>query len=358
MSSMTGNQLKLSVFGQSHSPCIGVVIDGFPAAFRPDENRIASFMARRAPGGSAFSTARKEADAPKIISGLVDGMTCGAPITAIIENTNVRSGDYANIRDVPRPGHADLTAWIKYRGVHDVRGGGHFSGRLTAPLCFAGALAAQYLETRGVSLRTHIYAIDSIKDVPYDMNDDDLPLAPDLTFPVLDEAAGYAMREAIGKARADGDSVGGVVECAVLGLPSGLGDPMFDGVENVFAKNLFAIPAVKGVEFGEGFAAAAMRGSAHNDALRVRNGTITSATNHAGGILGGITTGRPVIFRAAFKPTPSIAQLQKSVSLSRRQDADLQIVGRHDPCVVPRAAAAVEAVAAFTALDLILTGGV
>ena len=335
MSSMTGNQLKLSVFGQSHSPYIGVVLDGFPAGFCPDERKLARFMARRAPGSGVFSTARREPDTPQIISGLADGRTCGAPIAAIIANTNARPGDYDGVRDVPRPGHADFTAWLRFGGHNDVSGGGQFSGRLTAPLCFAGALASQYLETRGVALRSHIRAIADVWDDPYDMNDDELPEAKDPEFPVLREEAGYAMREAIAKARDDGDSVGGIVECAVLGLPAGLGDPMFDGVENVFAKNLFAIPAVKGVEFGEGFAAAAMRGSAHNDAFRMRGGKVSTQTNHSGGVLGGITTGRPVVFRAAFKPTPSVARLQKSVSLSKQQDADLQIVGRHDPCVVP-----------------------
>ena len=351
MSSITGKNIQISVFGQSHSPAAGVVIDGLPAGFRLDIDRIAAFMARRAPGRSAIVTARKEADEPEILSGLSDGCTCGAPLTAIIRNTDARSGDYAGIADTPRPSHADYAAFVKYNGFNDVYGGGHLSGRLTAPLCFAGAVCMQYLESCGIKIRSHIYSVGDVKDEPFDPVRPD-GAAVDGTFPVIDTACGDRMKALIESVRAQGDSVGGVIECAVTGVPAGVGDPMFDGLENVIAKNVFAIPAVKGVEFGAGFGISAMRGSEANDPFRTDGGKITTVTNNSGGINGGISNGMPIIFRAAFRPTPSIAKTQKTVNMKTGANAELSTDGRHDPCVVVRAVPAVEAAAAVSVFDL------
>ena len=355
MSNTLGNKLRVTVFGQSHSPMIGAVIEGLPAGFVPDMEAMQAFMARRAPGGSALSTSRKEADVPNLIAGLNErGETCGAPLCALIENGNTRSQDYDALRDVPRPGHADFAAWAKTAGHNDIRGGGQFSGRLTAPLCFAGALALQLLEARGVRVHARIRSIAGIEDAPVDFAHPDLDAISRDGLPCVDADAARRMGEAILAAKADGDSVGGVVECFATGLPAGLGEPMFDGVENRVARALFGIPAVKGVEFGAGFEAAHMRGSEHNDAFRMDGHRVVTETNRAGGALGGITTGMPLVVRAAFKPTPSIARAQRSVSLSRGEDAELTVQGRHDPCVVPRAVPVVEAVIAITVLDMLL----
>lgn len=357
MSSYLGRNLHVSVFGQSHSPAIGVCVDGLPAGERVDPEELQSFLKRRAPGQTATSTPRKEADETRILCGLADGVTCGAPLAAVIENTNTRSQDYARLRDVPRPGHADYTAQARYGGFQDVAGGGHFSGRLTAPLCIAGGIALQILARRGVQVSAHIQSIGEIEDRPFDsMGEqaeilDRLKAAP---FPVLDEKAGERMRAAILQARSERDSVGGVVECIAQGLPAGLGDPMFGGMEGRLAAALFGVPAVKGVEFGAGFGAARMRGSKHNDPFALREGRVVTKTNHAGGILGGITTGMPILLRAAFKPTPSIAMEQDSVSLSRMEAEKLVVTGRHDPCIVPRAVPVVEAVTALVLLDALL----
>ena len=333
---------------------IGAVIEGIPAGVVPDMDFISAFMARRAPGG-ALSTARKEADAPQIVSGLNDrGATCGAPLCILIHNTDARSRDYDRLRDIPRPGHADYTAAVKFSGHNDIRGGGQFSGRLTAPLCFAGALAMQLLKEKGVAIRARVHSVAGIGDAPVDLAHppmDGLCTGP---LPCVDPDAARKMAEAVEAARADGDSVGGVVECWATGLPAGLGEPMFDGVENRIARALFGIPAVRGVEFGLGFAAAVMKGSAHNDPFRVEAGRVVTAGNNHGGALGGITSGMPLVVRAAFKPTPSIARQQPSVSLSRREDAPLVIQGRHDPCIVPRAVPVVEAVVACVVMDMMM----
>lgn len=357
MSSYFGKELHVSIFGQSHAEYIGVTIDGLPAGELVDEEALHAFMQRRAPGRNAESTARKEADAPHIICGLYKGRTCGAPLTAVIKNGDMRSKDYDKLRDLPRPGHADITAEIKYRGFQDGRGGGHFSGRLTAPLCIAGGICLQILSRRGIEIGAHILSIAGINDRPFDMlgeTKETLERVKSAQFPVLDETAGEKMREAILAAKAEGDSVGGVVECIVTGMPAGAGSPMFGGIESRYSAALFAIPAVKGVEFGSGFGAALMRGSEHNDEIALRDGEITTRTNNAGGILGGISDGMPVIFRAAFKPTPSILKPQRTVSLSAMKEENLQITGRHDPCVVPRAVPVVEAAAAVVTLDLLL----
>ena len=349
MSSVYTGNLTVAIFGQSHAPAIGVTVDGLPAGLPVDLDALQQFLRRRAPGQNAWSTPRKEADAPEILCGLSNGRTCGAPLTAIIRNTNTRSGDYDNLRDTPRPGHADYTAQIKVSGAQDVAGGGHFSGRLTAPLCIAGGICLQLLETQGVTIRARIVSVGAVTD--------DSPfLSPvgEKAFPAVSDAAAAAMQAEIAAARADGDSVGGVIECVVEGLPAGVGDPMFGGLENLISRAVFAIPAVKGIEFGAGFAAARMRGSENNDPFRVENGGVVTETNHCGGILGGISDGMPIVFRAAFKPTPSIARQQRSVSLGQMENKTLVIQGRHDPCIVPRAVPCVEAAAAIAVLDAVM----
>ena len=353
MSSTYGENLKLSIFGQSHGAAIGMTLDGIPAGLPVDTDALQVFLNRRAPGQNDWSTPRKEADRPEFLSGILDGFTCGAPIAAVIYNKNTRSGDYANLKDCPRPGHADLTAQIKYGGFQDAAGGGHFSGRLTAPLCIAGGLCKQWLEGMGIRIFAHISAIAGIPDTPFD------PLAPDADliqpeFPVVNQDAGARMRAAISAAKSDGDSVGGIVECAVTGLPAGVGEPMFGGVESRIAQIVYGVPAVKGVEFGVGFAAAKLRGSQNNDDYVISDGQIHTATNNSGGILGGITTGMPLIFRVALKPTPSISRPQQSVSLSSGEMQELIVKGRHDPCIVPRAVPVIEAAAAIAIFDMIL----
>lgn len=356
MCSTYGEYLKLSIFGQSHGAAIGACLDGIPAGLPVDTDALAAFLGRRAPGRNAYSTPRKEADAPEILAGIVDGFTCGAPIAAIIRNTNTRSGDYDNLKDCPRPGHADYTAQIKYGGYQDTAGGGHFSGRLTAPLCIAGGLCKQWLEKEGICISAHIAAIAGIHDRPFDPVDPEIR-AIRADFPVLEEAKGAEMREKIEEARSVGDSVGGIVECAVVGLSAGLGEPMFGGMEGRLAQILYGIPAVKGVEFGDGFGVADRLGSENNDPFRILEGKVVTTTNHCGGILGGITDGMPLLFRAAFKPTPSISKPQESVSLSDLENRELIVKGRHDPCIVPRAVPVVEAAAAIALMDILLGEG-
>lgn len=351
MSSMTGNKVKISVFGQSHSRGIGVVIDGLPAGKKLDMEKIKAFIKRRAPGRNAFSTARKESDAPEIVSGLRNGVTCGAPLCAVIYNENAHSADYDNIRDIPRPSHADFSGFVKFGGFNDVSGGGHFSGRLTAPLVFAGAVCSQFLEDMGVNIEAHILKIKDTEDERFSAEKYNINLKD---FPVINDEAGEKMKAEIEKARSEGDSVGGVIECRVTGVKAGLGDPMFDGVENTLAKNIFAVPAVKGIEFGNGFESASLYGSENNDEFCIENGEIKTATNRSGGINGGITNGMPILFDVAIKPTPSIFKEQKSVSLSEKTEKTLKINGRHDPCIAVRAVPVIEAVTAFTILDLCL----
>lgn len=358
MSSEFGKLLKISVFGQSHGRAIGVNIDGLPAGEAIDAQELQRFLDRRAPGRNAQSTARKEADRPIFLSGVENGVTCGSPLCAIIENSDQHSSDYDELRDKPRPGHADYTAFLKWGGQADMRGGGHFSGRLTAPLCIAGGIAKQILARRGVHVGAHLAAVGRLEDEAF-------PLRPTpalfdavaaKAFPTLDDEAGARMQSLIADARQSGDSVGGIVECAAVGVPAGLGDPMFDGVENRLAAALFGIPAVKGVEFGAGFAAAALLGSQNNDPFTLEDGKIATTQNNAGGILGGITTGMPLTLRLALKPTPSISRPQQTVSLSTGEPAQLQIRGRHDPCIAHRAVPVVEAVTAAVLLDILLEG--
>ncbi|MBE6936567.1 MAG: chorismate synthase [Ruminococcaceae bacterium] len=359
MASLFGETIKVSIFGESHGAAIGVLVDGLPAGEVVDPEELARFMARRAPGQGAHTTSRKEADAVRVLSGLTAGKTNGAPLAAIIENTNTRSGDYQGLMDTPRPGHADYPAAVKYGGHNDISGGGHFSGRLTAPLCIAGGIALQILARRGIRVGAHIATIHGVQDHaidPVHPDMDALAAAAGRRLATLSEEAGEAMLAEIAAAAAAGDSVGGIIECVATGLPVGLGDPMMDGVENCIARNVFGIPAIRGIEFGAGFAAAEMTGSTHNDPYYMKDGTVRTATNHAGGVLGGITTGMPLLFRVAVKPTPSIAKEQDSVSLLRGEDAKLSVHGRHDPCIVPRAVPCIEAAAAITLLDLLNKG--
>ncbi len=349
MSSSYGENLRLTIFGQSHSPAIGMTLEGIPAGERLDMEQLRRFMERRAPGRNGYSTARREADAPEFIAGLKNGVTCGAPITAIIRNTDARSSDYAAFSGIPRPGHADYTAHIKYFGAEDHAGGGHFSGRMTAPLCAAGGICIQLLRREGIEIISRIAAIGGIED-----RGELLSSTAGKDPPTVDGEAGEMMLRRIADARAAGDSVGGVIECAVIGLPAGLGDPMFGGMENRIAAIVFGIPAVKGIEFGAGFAAAEMTGSRNNDPFIIEGGRIKTATNNCGGILGGITDGMPLRFKAAVKPTPSIASEQDSVDMNAMAPAKLRVGGRHDPCIVPRAVPCVEAAAAIAVYDALL----
>ncbi len=347
-----GKRIRLSIFGQSHAEAIGMTLDGLPAGMAVDPDLLQRFLDRRAPGRSEWSTARREEDIPEFLCGLKDGLTCGAPLTAIIRNTNVRKKDYADLQTLPRPGHADFTAQLRYRGFQDASGGGHFSGRLTAPLCIAGGVLLQELERRSISVTARIVQIGSVRDE----SAFDGPVS-EKVFPVSDDRAAEKMTEAIRTAKSEGDSVGGVIECMITGFPGGVGDPFFDGLESRLSQMLFSIPAVKGVEFGAGFAAASLRGSENNDPFCVSpEGQIATVTNHAGGILGGITNGMPIVFRLAVKPTPSIAMEQQSVNLETMKTQTLQIRGRHDPCIVPRAVPVAEAAAAIVLFDLLPEG--
>ncbi len=348
MSSSFNGNIKFTIFGQSHSPAIGVTVEGLPAGFEPDMSELARFMQRRAPGRNEFSTPRSEADVPEFISGLFDGRLCGTPLTAIIKNTNTRSGDYSELKYKPRPGHADFTAGERYNNAQDYTGGGHFSGRLTAPLCIVGGLCLQLLRAEGISVVTRIAELGGVADKGEICSTADKP------FPVVNDECGEKMKAAILSAKAEGDSVGGIIECAVSGCPAGIGDPMFGGMENRISSLVFGIPAVKGIEFGAGFDAAKMLGSENNDPFAVENGNIITKTNNCGGILGGITTGMPIVFRAAVKPTPSIALEQDTVDLRTMENTKLTVHGRHDPCIVPRAVPCIEAAAAIAVYDALL----
>ena len=343
-----GNRIKLAIFGESHGPAIGIVLDGLPAGESLDLALIAREMARRAPGQNTLTTARRETDEPEIISGLWQGKTTGSAICAIVRNQDARSKDY---NTALRPGHADWTALLKHRGHADMRGGGHFSGRLTAPLVFAGAVAKQVLARRGIGIYGRIAAIGGIADDTPAPSPTIYKALAENALPVYREEAAEAMRKAILAAKGEKDSLGGVVEVIAFGVPGGLGDPFFASLESVATSLFFSIPAIKGVEFGDGFALAALRGSAANDALLLENGAITAATNHNGGILGGITNGMPVVVRLAVKPTPSIARPQHSVDAADMTETVVEIHGRHDPCIVPRCVPVAEAALALSLLD-------
>ena len=326
--------MKYTIFGESHGPEIGVVLTGVPAGIALDWGFILSEMARRAPGQSALSTARKEADTPEVVSGVFEGKTTGAPLCAIIQNTDTRSRDYEELRRKPRPSHADYAAFVASGGFRDYRGGGHFSGRLTAPLVFAGAVAKQVLKPRGITVAARISMLGGVKD-PSESQIEDIVLS----------------------AKQAGDSVGGTISCAVEGMPAGLGAPDFGcNVEGIFSQYLFAVPAVKGVAFGAGFALASMRGSEANDPFYMDGDTVKTRTNHAGGVNGGITNGMPITFEAVLRPTTSIYKEQDTVDLDTMEDAKLIIHGRHDPCIVTRAVVVIEAAAALASCE-VLEGG-
>lgn len=349
MSSSYGENLRLTIFGQSHSAAIGMTLEGIPANNEIDFEKLNAFLARRSPGKNKFSTPRLEKDEPQFLSGIVNNKTCGAPIAAVIYNQNTRSQDYENLKTTPRPAHADYTAQIKYFGAQDISGGGHFSGRLTAPMCIAGGICLQLLEAEGIRVFARIKSIGTIEDnTPFNAPVLDKELA------VCDDSVAKQMMELIDSARAKGDSVGGIIECVVVGLEAGLGDPMFDGMENRISQIIFGIPAVKGIEFGLGFASSKLFGSENNDEFCIENGEIKTKTNNCGGILGGITNGMPLVFRVAVKPTPSIAIEQNSVDIVKKEEKKLKIVGRHDPCIVPRAVPCVEAAAAIAVYDALL----
>ncbi len=353
-----GKNITLTTSGGSHDKFIEAKISAFPAGFAIDREKLLAFMARRAPGNSDFATPRKESDEPVFVSGVDEHLvTNGDEMIIRIYSQNMRSSAYKDVHDIPRPSHADYPAMIKYGNDVDLRGGGHFSGRLTALFCAFGGICLQYLEKMGVSVFSHIYSVHSVSDIPFsltDVGESEKRVLEGSLFPVLSLQAGEKMKEKIAEAKANGDSVGGIVECAVTGLPIGLGEHMFASVEARISEMIFAIPAVKGIEFGLGFEASELYGSENNDPFVTDGKTIKTKTNNCGGILGGMTSGMPVVFRTAMKPTPSIAKEQDSVSLSKMDNVKMQIVGRHDPCIVPRAAAAVEGATAIAVLDLIL----
>lgn len=357
VSSSFGKNLKITIFGGSHEPSIGVTISGLPEGITIDFDKMNKFLKRRAPGNSIFATPRKEPDSPIVKSGLIDGKTTLEPLTIIIKNTNTRSSDYTSLRDIPRPAHADFTASVKYGNAINMSGGGPFSARMTAPLCIAGAIALQLLEEWGISIGAHIYSIGNVQDKsfePINVNSNDFCTLNESSFPVIDEDKSELMKDIIKSAMSEGDSVGGIVECCAVGVPVGIGGPMYDSIEGHLSQIFFGIPAVKGIEFGNGFEASSLRGSENNDAFFIENDTVKTITNNHGGILGGISSGMPLICRLAFKPTPSISKEQQSISLSNKTNETLKIKGRHDPCVVVRAVPIVEAAMAVGLLDLLL----
>lgn len=354
MSATFGNKIKVTLFGQSHAQAIGAIVDGVPAGFFIDEEKLACFMDRRR-AKDELATPRREADKVIIKSGVVDGLTCGAPLCLMIENGDTRSQDYKNVQSVMRPSHSDLAAFIKYAGQNDVRGGGQFSGRLTAAMCAAGFICLEILRAQGVEVVSHVSRIGEVSDEPLNSLGTDEDVNKKLllsSFPVISEEAKKKMREQVLRAKSQGDSVGGEIECAVYNLPKGLGSDFFGGLEALIASAVFSIPAVKGLEFGAGFEYAKMSGSCANDPFILNDkGEIVTETNNCGGILGGISFGMPLVFRAAFKPTPSIAKAQRSVNLTDNTETELVIHGRHDPCIVPRACAVLEAVTAIALVN-------
>ncbi len=357
MSSNFGNNIKLSIFGESHGEAIGCVIDGLPSGIKLDMDKIYLDMSRRAPGKDKTATPRLEKDIPHILSGVLDNVTTGAPLAMVIENTNTKSGDYSNLMTVPRPSHSDYPAFVKYGGNNDVRGGGHFSGRLTAPLVFAGAVAKQILALQGITVGAHIAKIGSAGDDMFDKNNISTELLERLSssaFSVISDNAEEQMRTEVEKVRMDCDSVGGIIECAAVGMPVGVGSNIFSTVESYLSSILFGIPAVKGVQFGAGFDFAGMTGSQANDTYSVKDGEVVLNSNSNGGVIGGMTSGAPVVLSVVIKPTPSISKPQKSVNLQTMTDEELVIKGRHDPCIVPRAVPVVEAAVAFGLLDLMM----
>ena len=356
MSSMIGNKLKVSIFGESHGDAIGVVIDGLPSGIEVDLDYIEKQMKRRAPGRNSLSTARKESDMSNIVSGFFDGKTTGAPLCAIIVNQDTKSKDYSELKTNMRPGHSDYPGFVKYSGCNDYRGGGHFSGRITAPLLFAGALAMQFLENyKGIFIGSRIKKIYNVTDnSTFEESNDAICNLREMYFPVTDEETGNKMQQEILKAKEQGDSVGGIAETLILNVPAGYGEPFFDSVESKLSHMIFSIPAVKAIEFGEGFNITNMRGSQANDAYYAKDSKVFTKSNNNGGILGGITNGMPIKFRTAIKPTPSISTVQETINIESMENTTLKIQGRHDPCIVQRAIPVIEGAAALVILDLVL----
>lgn len=356
MSNIFGHAVTMTIFGESHGVGIGVVLDGLPAGFAVDFDAVRQEMARRAPGKNALSTARSEKDAFEVQSGMFNGCTTGTPLCAVIKNQDQHSKDYSQLRHVMRPGHADYTGKIRYDGFNDYRGGGHFSGRITAPLVFAGAIASQILASRGVVIGAHILQIADVRDTPFcplgEQPERLQALKKDM-LPVLDKKQAPVMEERIMAAKEASDSVGGIIECMAAGLPAGLGNPFFDSAESVISHMMFSVPAVKGISFGTGFGLADKRGSEVNDPFYYdADGAVKTRTNHNGGINGGITNGMPVLFQVAVKPTASISREQQTIDTDTGEDCALTITGRHDPCIVQRAVPVVEAAAAWAFLDV------
>lgn len=356
MSGMWGNKIKISIFGESHGNAIGINIDGLPSGIKLNLEDIAYEMRRRAPGKSLLSTARSEDDVPEILSGYFEGKTTGTPLCAIIRNTNTRSKDYGLLKDIMRPGHADYSGSVKYNGFNDYRGGGHFSGRITAPLVFAGAICKQILREKGIVVASHVKSIRNIEDKSFCDINLDLNTITSLNkyeLPLIDKAIEENMRKEILEAKEDMDSVGGTIECGIFGIMPGVGDPFFDSVESILAHLLFSVPSVKGVEFGKGFDLTKMRGLEANDEIYYEGEEVKTRTNNNGGILGGISNGMPIIFTTAIKPTSSIGREQKTVNIKTKENTILKVEGRHDPCIVQRAIPVIEAVAAIGILELL-----
>lgn len=359
MSGIWGNKLKVSIFGESHGNAVGITIDGLPSGVELDLDFIKGEIKRRAPGQDDLSTPRKEADEFEILSGFFNGKTTGTPICAIIRNTNTQSGDYKNLKAAMRPGHSDYTGFVKYNGFNDYRGGGHFSARITAPLTFAGAVAKQILRDKGIIVGAHINSIRNIKDDSFDKLNINGELLKDVSskrFPVINDEKGKLMKEEILSAKNDDNSVGGTVEVAVVNLPAGLGSPFFDSVESKISHMMFSVPAVKGIEFGEGFNITTLRGSEANDEMYIEDGVIKNYSNNNGGILGGITSGVPLIFKIALKPTSSIGKQQRTVDVETMTNTIVEVKGRHDPCIVHRAVPVIEAATSIVILDMLLGG--
>lgn len=359
MSGIWGKNLELSIFGESHGRAIGVTINGLPSGLEIDMDAVMIEMARRAPGQNELTTPRKEKDEPDIVSGLLDGKTTGAPLTALIWNTNTRSKDYSQMKRLMRPGQADYPGKVRYDGHNDYRGSGHFSGRITAPLVFAGAIAQQWLEQKGIVVGSHVQSIGTVEDTRFDDQKNvtvaQIAAMKREQLPVFDAAKKDEMHQVIVDAKEDKDSIGGIVETFVLGIDAGYGNPFFDSVESTLAHLVFAVPATKGIEFGAGFDITRMRGSEANDEYYYdENNQIKTRTNNNGGILGGITYGMPIVFRTAIKPPASIEKKQRTIDIESGEDAELEVFGRHDPCIVPRVVPVLEAVTALGLMDLIL----
>ncbi|OPJ59346.1 chorismate synthase [Clostridium oryzae] len=358
MSGVWGKQIEYSIFGESHGEALGIVISGLPVGIKLDLDFIRKEMKRRAPGSSDLVTPRKEEDAFEILSGYFEEHTTGAPLCAIIRNKNTRSSDYNNLRYAMRPGHADYSGRVKYKGFNDFRGSGHFSGRITAPLVFAGAIAKQILASKGIKIVSHVLSIHNIKDTAFDLANFEESLVKKLSslaFPVIDESIAEDMKQAIRTAKDNKNSVGGVVECAILNMPAGIGDPFFDSIESTLAHLLFSVPAVKGVEFGKGFEISSLTGIEANDPYAIVDGEIRTTSNNNGGIIGGISNGMPIVFKCAIKPTASIGLEQDTIDIVNMKNTKLTVEGRHDPCIVPRVLPVIEAAAAIGILDSYLT---